>query len=303
MEGRSLDPAETEAPSRWAFEVHSALVALDFSAPSLAALELARALAPSPAPLHALYVVPPGTPAPEPAALARELASSRGGVALAGVELHVTTGEPVGKIVATASKLGTDLVALGTRAGHERLAEGSVAEEVARQAHAPTLVVREGVDTKGGLQRVLLAVDRTDPSRAAAPIARDIARRLGVPLAALHVVDVAHGSPDQVALARTRETAGIAADLGEKVEVEVAVGTPARELCRVARPTDLLVCGTHARSPALRRVFGSVALELLRRAPCPVLVVRPARTGSGRLPRPHDLSPPKEGEARKAGPV
>jgi universal stress protein A len=59
-------------------------------------------------------------------------------------------------------------------------------------------------------------------------------------------------------------------------EVEVAAGSPAETIVRVAhkRDTDLIVMGTHKRT-GLQHVFlGSVAEKVARLAPCPVLTVR-----------------------------
>jgi nucleotide-binding universal stress UspA family protein len=49
---------------------------------------------------------------------------------------------------------------------------------------------------------------------------------------------------------------------------------------------DLIVAATHGRGPLTRIVFGSVADELLRRAPMPVLLVRPGPTAASLLPEP-----------------
>ena len=60
------------------------------------------------------------------------------------------------------------------------------------------------------------------------------------------------------------------------VERQVHVGSPAHEILNVAADaaTDLIVISTHGRT-GLKHVFmGSVAEEVVRRAPCPVLVVR-----------------------------
>ena len=41
-----------------------------------------------------------------------------------------------------------------------------------------------------------------------------------------------------------------------------------------AGPSDVIVCGTRARGSVARMVLGSVALGLVRGAPCSVVVVR-----------------------------
>jgi nucleotide-binding universal stress UspA family protein len=56
----------------------------------------------------------------------------------------------------------------------------------------------------------------------------------------------------------------------------VAVGTPAREILRLAEEigADLVVMGTCATSPIARLFFGSTSRDVIREASCPVLVVR-----------------------------
>src|SRR5207253_1621035 len=68
----------------------------------------------------------------------------------------------------------------------------------------------------------------------------------------------------------------VAKTAGQDVKVHVVAGAPGTEIPRRLGPRDILVCGTHSRSGLDRFFFGSVASKLLRNAPCPVLVVRPA---------------------------
>jgi nucleotide-binding universal stress UspA family protein len=69
-----------------------------------------------------------------------------------------------------------------------------------------------------------------------------------------------------------------APDASVRVEYQLAEGHPAAEILRAARetPCDLIVMGTHGRTGFRRMLMGSVAEEVLRRAPCPVLTVRGA---------------------------
>jgi nucleotide-binding universal stress UspA family protein len=54
------------------------------------------------------------------------------------------------------------------------------------------------------------------------------------------------------------------------------VGSPADEIVELAQEIEanLVIVGTHGRSGVRRLVLGSVAESVVRRAPCPVLVVR-----------------------------
>lgn len=53
-------------------------------------------------------------------------------------------------------------------------------------------------------------------------------------------------------------------------------GNPAKDIVQVSQSGnfDLIVMGTHGRSGVSRIFIGSVAEEVIRRAPCPVFVVR-----------------------------
>ena len=55
------------------------------------------------------------------------------------------------------------------------------------------------------------------------------------------------------------------------------VGVPSDELTQVAsdKNADLVVVGTHGRTGLSRILLGSVAEATVRKAACPVLVIRP----------------------------
>ncbi len=65
-------------------------------------------------------------------------------------------------------------------------------------------------------------------------------------------------------------------DDGIQVERRVQEGYPGADIPRVARETkaDLIVMGTHGRTGLSRLLMGSVAEQIVRRAPCPVLTVK-----------------------------
>lgn len=70
-----------------------------------------------------------------------------------------------------------------------------------------------------------------------------------------------------------RETA---AEYDRSIDTATAVGKPAREIVAYAEdePVDQIVIGSHGRSSVSRVLLGSVAETVVRRAPCPVCVVR-----------------------------
>jgi nucleotide-binding universal stress UspA family protein len=70
-----------------------------------------------------------------------------------------------------------------------------------------------------------------------------------------------------------RETA---AEYGTDIETATEVGQPARTITEYAAEEefDHIVIGSHGRSGVTRILLGSVAETVVRRAPCPVTVVR-----------------------------
>lgn len=83
----------------------------------------------------------------------------------------------------------------------------------------------------------------------------------------------------------------------EKIAVYVTTGNPSDCIVTLASAVDadLIVLGTHGRQGLERILLGSVAEEVVRRAPCGVLVIRPRDFLKGeKLP---EIQPPlQEGE-------
>ena len=66
-------------------------------------------------------------------------------------------------------------------------------------------------------------------------------------------------------------------DVPEDVVRATRQGPPFLEILRYAKEVDadLIVMGTHGRSGLVQMLIGSVAEKIVRKAPCPVLTVRP----------------------------
>jgi nucleotide-binding universal stress UspA family protein len=78
----------------------------------------------------------------------------------------------------------------------------------------------------------------------------------------------------------------------ERIAVYVTSGYPAERIVALATAldADLIVVGTHGRTGFKRIALGSVAEEVVRRAPCTVYVVRPRDfLGGEKVP---DIQPP-----------
>jgi nucleotide-binding universal stress UspA family protein len=187
-------------------------------------------------------------------------------------EVHVRRWLPVDSIVELADEVRADLVVVG-RHGHasafaHRVLIGSVSGDVSRTARTPVAVVRGTSPHRVPPRRILLALDASEPSLAAA---RAVARIFpGAPVLA---VSVAHGAEGlaREAIERAALAAGI--DAGG-LEVERAEGDPAQLLLeRAAAPgIDLAAAGRRGHGPLGDLLVGGVAEKLLQLSPCPILL-------------------------------
>lgn len=76
-----------------------------------------------------------------------------------------------------------------------------------------------------------------------------------------------------------------------RLSSHLRVGRPWREIVQLATSVEasLVVVGTHGRTGASRILLGSEAELVVRRAPCPVLVIRQSEYGSREIP---EIEPP-----------
>jgi nucleotide-binding universal stress UspA family protein len=138
------------------------------------------------------------------------------------------------------------------------------------------------------IETILVTTDFSATSRHALPWARDLAERFGSKLILAHVhEDLSPFFPEyaQPGIAEAFEEhrraadarlARLARELGPDIEPMTSTGTPHREIVRIAeeRKVDLIVMATHGRGLVSHALLGSTTERVLRRAPCPVLVVR-----------------------------
>jgi nucleotide-binding universal stress UspA family protein/quercetin dioxygenase-like cupin family protein len=138
-----------------------------------------------------------------------------------------------------------------------------------------------------GIQTILHPTDFSENSRPAFQAACAMARDYQATLVVLHVMIpsasplVEELPPDPLRSAESqRATAQLPwpepSDPRIRVEHRVAEGDPGEEILRLteALPCDLVVMGTHGKTGLGRLLTGSVAEEVLRKARCPVLVVK-----------------------------
>lgn len=146
------------------------------------------------------------------------------------------------------------------------------------------------------IRTILHATDYSEHSDFAFRVACSLARDYRAKLVLLHVALRSVTIEGEAAIAPRSEEyfqaeqeklERVSAPAEVRVERRVAEGAPAEEILRTAQSVkaDLIVMGTHGRTGLSRLLMGSVAEQVVRKAPCPVLTVRtpslPGETTNG----------------------
>ncbi len=144
-------------------------------------------------------------------------------------------------------------------------------------------------------QTIIVATDFSESSLAALETAYDFALQGGRTVYLVHVMEPYLVTGDPTAMlhpsvertyqeARERLDALIPEDWFDEEQAKTLVvkssvltaSSPAQAISRFAqgKNADLIIVGTHGRKGLTRMLMGSTAESLLRRSPCPVLVVK-----------------------------
>lgn len=262
-------------------------IAYDSSGPARGAAGIAFALAAAGnAKLTLLHVKAPDSAVDE-ADLARLARDAPRGLA---IEIRLLNGDPAEEIQKMLQRERVDLIVAGTH-GTGRLRAtllGSVSRALLDSAPCAVLLVRDP-DAALGTGPILVGLDYSKESRAAATTGQLIATALSAPLLLVHVLDgyVPFVDGEQpAALRKEREDLGrellgdVRAALAlspETVEQELREGASAGEellaACAEHRPR-LAIVGHRGRSRIVSELLGSTAREVADLAPCPVIVSR-----------------------------
>ena len=269
------------------------LVATDFSVGAGEALrEGARLAAQAQGPLGVVHVLPPVTSnALRPRDVIGRLKQAirerlRQVDAREDTEIFIDEGPDYEQIVRRAADWRAELVVVGGRSpaplGH--MFRG-VGERVVRDAHCPVLVARPGHGDGG----VLAATDLTEPSLPAVVAGAEEADRRHTRLRVVHAVGFLDmearyllslassndtGDSDFAALEEKLEDA--VARLGIEPRCVILDGPATRAIINKAKAIDaeLVVVAARARTGGTRAILRSVTADVVRSAPCSVLVVR-----------------------------
>ena len=218
-------------------------------------------------------------------------------------ESRLAFGGAAAEILKTAQETGCDLIVMGTRGrkGLGRLLMGSVAEQVVRNALCPVVTVNSpsrepavqaevSSGTAAPIRTVLHPTDFSGPCAEAFRVACELAGDQSARLTVVHVAvsppiapinqpvppplpEDPRGKLEELLRLAQASAPGLQADYRvEKGDAAPRIVSAAQEM-----RCDLIVMGTHGRTGLGRVLMGSVAEQVLRTAPCPVVTVRARR--------------------------
>jgi nucleotide-binding universal stress UspA family protein len=193
-----------------------------------------------------------------------------------------------------------DLLVIGSsrRLGAGQAGAGRTGRQALHGAACAVAIAAHGIHASPfALRRVVVGVDHSEEAAAALALASDVARAASARLIATVVVDdrlpatvapagmaIELAQWDELVDAHRSQSEQLAAQLEERhagLESEIRVGEPAEELAGAADGADLLVIGSRRWGALARLAVGSTGEELVREAPCSLLLVpRPAEEGS-----------------------
>ncbi len=174
---------------------------------------------------------------------------------------------------------GSVVVVASHGRGRSAALMGSIAEELLLETFGPVLVVGPEATVPDFGENIVVGVDGSEHSESVLGLAAAWAIELGVIPWIVEVIDPRERRSPEVADADyTDRLAGeLATSSGHTVETEVLNHTDAAaalaEFAEGLR-ASMIVCATHGRTGLSRMVVGSTAANVVRHAPCPVLIQR-----------------------------
>jgi nucleotide-binding universal stress UspA family protein len=172
---------------------------------------------------------------------------------------------------------------------------GKVVMEVGR---SDTPILARTAATPLPMNRILVPVDFSESSDRALAQATALAKQTGGSIILLHVVEISYAYADVAVFDQASLERDLLAGAKQRLEQMAAScetdGVPAKQLVRSGRSprviadvaasekADLVVISTHGYTGLKHVLLGSTAENVVRYAPCPVLVLRrpqPAKSG------------------------
>ncbi len=222
-----------------------------------------------------IAVVPPG----EKAMGTKHLADVEGMFEAAQVRTRVVTGDDPAHTILVEAERDYDLMVLGSpTVGSDSDSDslfGSIIDDLIKLSPCPTLLVR-GSGRAGGLRRILVPTNGTTAARRAAELAFAIAEQ-DSEVDGLHVVTpTLVGATRDVSAEVTAELEAVGGAMGKMPRTAVRRNETTENgiLAYIDETdTDLVILGTEVRAGTARLHLGPRVENLVRMAPCPVIVL------------------------------
>jgi nucleotide-binding universal stress UspA family protein len=213
------------------------------------------------------------------------------------IDIALPYGDPATEILQEIDTRHVDMVVMSThgRSGLGRWIYGSVGEKVLSTSPFPVVLVRPTghlppLDRDPAHSTILVPLDGSPLAEAALPHAEYLAQRLGGKLVLLRVVERAgpvfayaglvtppHVDAHPEAELYLAVLAQRLSATGSTVQTAVREGWAADVIAYGSGEwqPSMIVMATHGRTGVARLLLGSVAVEVVRRSPLPVMLVRP----------------------------
>jgi nucleotide-binding universal stress UspA family protein len=213
--------------------------------------------------------------------------------------LEIRDGRPAEEIARLGNRMDLVVMATHGRSGFRRILVGSVTEAVLRRLEVPILVTRPGTAVRTW-SPMAVALDGSPRSEQILEDVVPLARRLKASVELIQAVlppitmsglgDVGGVQIHEDPLPYLERVKTRLSSEGIDARVKALEGRAGSEILRYARDRgiSLLCMTTHGRTGLLRALMGSITDEVIRHAPCPVLLRRsvPAESGSEFEPLP-----------------
>jgi nucleotide-binding universal stress UspA family protein len=205
----------------------------------------------------------------------------------------VAVGPPADEIARFAKEKKAEVIVSGTT-GHGVVRNaifGSTAHRLTHETETPTVYVPE-TQSVPPVRKILVAMDFSACSEGALGWVGQYAKEWDAEVTVVHGIGVSALSPDYEPSAnfvpmvnalteqREQQVRKKMEEYGVEGEVIISRSAPAEAILETAEElgSDLVVMGTHGRGTVGRLFLGSVAIRVLRHAPCPIVTIHPPTT-------------------------
>jgi len=132
------------------------------------------------------------------------------------------------------------------------------------------------------IKRIVIPVDNSEASKNAVKRGAFLAKLLGVNAKVVSVNDTHQFMASVILEDKLKKEAEafldnfkiIGQEVGVDIETVLITGNPAEEIVKFAKEDDLIIMANHGRKGIDRFMLGSVSEEVVRNAPCSVLIVK-----------------------------